>query len=135
MSESLVPIDAVSHDTASAPQSSALDVADGFLTRATGADEALAALQVRAEVLRQDREHNEHKLKLWRAQQNALRARRRDLIDVGLQAASLFTGSAMVFLGHEWIGGFIAAAGIYRIAKEFVLRKFPSAPNRIRDDE
>jgi hypothetical protein len=61
---------------------------------------------------------------LWKARQADERANRRTYIDALLQITALLAGTALILLGHEWVGGFVAGAGLYRVAKEFVVQKF-----------
>lgn len=114
-------------------RASSISVADELIRRATTPEQALIAARVRAELLRQDREQMDYRLKIWRAERSSVRLARRDYFDALLQITSLSIGTFLIMSSHEWIGGFVAAAGIYRIAKEFVLKKFPGTTDGRHD--
>lgn len=48
-------------------------------------------------------------------------ARREQIANVSLRVSALVLGTALILLSHQWIGGFLAAAGVYAVAKDFVM--------------
>ena len=101
-----------------APRLSGLEIADQRLAEAKSPEEIVLWTTVRGEIQRQD---------LQRA--DAEHAERRDratrLLDFSRQLVFLGAGVGLIVTGHAWIGGFLAAAAAYPMAKDFVMEKFP----------
>jgi hypothetical protein len=64
-------------------------------------------------------------------------SRQREILDLVRQFVFLGAGVGLIVTGHGWIGGFLAAAAAYPMAKEFVIEKFPkiSLPGGGHHDE
>jgi hypothetical protein len=102
------------------------------------AEEAILAARIRGEIIRQDLARDDVKIKHKEREERLAQRRRRDFVAAALQFSALFGGGALVFLQHEWIGGFAIAAALYGVAREFVMQKFPGPASRPRpeaDDE
>lgn len=111
-----------------------VEIAEERLARATSPEEAILATRIRGEILRQDRELEND---VERRRQAAARARHRRFKEysaIALQFTAFFGGGVLVFVNHEWIGGFAMAAALYGIAKDFVMQKFPGGKDRKDDD-
>jgi hypothetical protein len=115
----------------SPPESvSGVAIAERRLLEAKSLEEAIVWTQIRGEIQKQDRLQQEF-------QHSEKRSRQREILDLIRQLAFLGAGIGLIVGGHSWIGGFLAAAAAYPMAKEFVMEKFPkiSLPGGGRQDE
>jgi hypothetical protein len=110
--------------------SAGLRIADERLSQAATPDETLLATRIRAEVLRQNLDVERYFLNLRQLEERAVIKRRQQIFDAGLRLGALITGVTLAVLGNSWLGGFVMAAGLYSIARDFVLDKFPSPSAR-----
>ena len=109
---------------------SGIAIAERRLLEAKSLEEAIVWTQIRGEIQKQDRLQQEF-------QHSEKRSRQREILDLVRQFAFLGAGIGLIVTGHGWIGGFLAAAAAYPMAKEFVMEKFPkiSLPGGGHQDE
>jgi hypothetical protein len=102
-----------------------VEIAADRLSTAHSPDEAILAVIIMGEVKRQDLQIAEFRLGVRQFEERTAFDRRQQCIDAGLRLSALLLGGGLVLLEHAWVGGFVMAAGLYAIAKDFVLQKFP----------
>jgi hypothetical protein len=100
------------------PKLVGLEVADQQLAEVKGPQDAIVWTRIRGEIQRQELERVE-------ADRAARRDRSTGLLDFTREMIFLGAGVALIVTGHAWIGGFLAAAAAYPMAKDFVMEKFP----------
>jgi hypothetical protein len=112
-------------------------IANERLAEAASPEEAILATRIRGEIIRQNLEVEKQQLKISQFKDRIAFKRRQQILDAGLRFSALAVGGTLVVLGYGWLGGFVMASGLYTIAKDFIVQKFPSpvSGSKGQDDE